>query len=242
MVSRNFRLKLNRRFTLLLLAILSVGCTSYLQNSAQGTPVSLDASAVKLRVVSARIDQVTDEKFGSSFKTINICIQDITNDNPGPPRALIILYPIYDIPPVYFHDENGVLVYRAPYDTFMPGCGTEKIYPRGTGLVVLKELPVIRLDGATPVALNADTDEAVYVAYENGTINSLGYLSARSFFTARYSFGIDLSNSAFYTGHENRKPLLLLLTPLSAAADVAAGAVIFGVTAASCSARPTGCK
>lgn len=227
---------MNKLVCLLFVALLGAGCTASLQNAAKGNPVSVSPEEVRLEVISAEV--VTVPGGEGSFRRLNFCFKKTTQSNRSSYHSLDMKYPQYSIPDMTYDEIEGALVYRSRYDT-QPTCNSEKIWGRS---VQTYKLPIMQVNENQTIELINFVEEAIYVAYENETLKTVGYVSAKPFFTSWYNFTIDLNESGLYTERVQTKPYLLVLTPLTAIADVAAGAVTFGVMGVTCSSQPSGCK
>ena len=221
--------------------LLGTGCTASLQNAARGNVAPVPPEELRLEVVSARLVQVFNPD-GGWFKTINICVKRTRLPGTTSYHTVDLLYPQYSRPPVSFDDRDGVFVYRASSLDLKSGCELDKLYHRSLRPVLLKELPVIQVSEERSVKFSNQHDEAVYVAYENETVKAVGYVSARPFFTSRHNFNVDLMRTGLYSEYVQQKPYLLLLTPLTAIADVTTGAIFLGAMGVSCNSQPNGCR
>ena len=229
-------------YPILALAALATGCTAAIQDKVRGDLASLDPADVRIEVASARIVQVFTTSSGEWFKAINICLRKTVRATAVSYHTVDLLYPQSSLPPYQFTDSDGVLTYRASDLNMKSGCDVQELYYKNFRPVVLKELSVLPAAEGKSIALSTENDEAVYVSYEQNTVHALGFVAARPFFASRYNFNIDLQKTGLYTEYKGRKPYLLLLTPITALADVAAGAVFIGVMSASCNSHPHGCK
>jgi hypothetical protein len=225
---------------LLLITFIGTGCTSALQNVARGEQTSIDSQKLQLEVVSAKILHNFDETSTRLLsQKIHICLKRTTLSGSTSYHTVNISYPKYSIPSVDFVDKEGALVYQ--YPDVISGCNIEKNYASSRNQQV-EEIPLLQVPKDQPLKLDNQYSEIIYVSSENGTIKSLGYASINPFFTSRHSFNIDLSQTNIYTEYKQQKPYLLILTPLTAIADMVAGSVAFGVMGVSCNSHPNGCK
>jgi hypothetical protein len=117
-----------------------------------------------------------------------------------------------------FRVEGNSLVLSA-------GTGSDAVasceVPRGEELVA--QVPILTATPGEPVLLPGGTPNAVIVSYSDGRDGlGLGYIAAAPFFGGYRRVSLDLTQSALYTERDGAKPYLLLLTPLTAAADAAA--------------------
>jgi hypothetical protein len=110
-------------------------------------------------------------------------------------------------------------------------------------------MAIIDVVNQDKVVLAAGQKEAVYVHYVEGSLQDLGYVTARPFFNgrfskARYSYAIDLSETSIFSERAKARPYLLVLVPLAVAVDVVVGTATFVavVMGEACGKRADGCS
>lgn len=90
------------------------------------------------------------------------------------------------------------------------------------------------------LVLAAGQKEAVYVHYAEGSLQGLGYVAAKPFLNNRFSYTIDLGETAVFSERVLARPYLLVLVPLTVAVDAA---VVFIVSAlGGCGRSVDGCS
>lgn len=110
-------------------------------------------------------------------------------------------------------------------------------------------MAIIDVVNQDKVVLAAGQKEAVYVHYVEGSLQDLGYVTARPFLNgrfskARHSYAIDLSETSIFSERTRVRPYLLVLVPLAVAVDVVVGTATFVavVLGEACGKKADGCS
>ncbi|MFT3735187.1 MAG: hypothetical protein QM776_09200 [Rhodocyclaceae bacterium] len=112
-------------------------------------------------------------------------------------------------------------------------------------------VPVIEVSDEGKLTLKSTEREAVYVQYVQGSLRNLGYVSSAPLHnnTNHHSYAIDLGKTGMIGADGKKRPYLLLLLPISVAADTVTGVGVLGYvlvqgTMDSCSKDPKakGCR
>jgi hypothetical protein len=225
---------MNRAISLFVLAAMVAafgsGCATKIMMQAAGETTRQKIPGV-VRIVSA----FRDADVGY------LCIHRIGPDTRV--ETYWILIPIADTLNLHFaapDDQPAVIKLTA-----------EQVKP-GACKVLGESMAVIELVDQDKLELGAGQKEAVYVQYAEDGVQSLGYVSTKPFFNrthlgkTRHSYAIDLSETAILSKRVLKWSYLVVLLPLTVAADVAIG-VGYGVffiasdMVHGCSKTPGGC-
>lgn len=212
-----------RRSLLIAALALLAGCTEATIDAAKPQQVSVEASSVALRLVSASVLERADKGSGSQEERqtrLHLCIaRRILPD--GPEESFLVR-----VPQPYpfanerrerypFHVVETALVLSVGLNAdIAKGCETPK------GLVELDRLPVIEARSGEQVSLPDGRQDAIVFSQRDDHGLSIAYMSAAPIFGGYHSVAIDLSKSALYTEYKSAKPYLLLLTPIAAVSDM----------------------
>jgi hypothetical protein len=167
-----------------------------------------------------------------------ICLQRATIDGRGKDYSLIV--PTAENRDFYFQDPDD----RRPFIKVTP----DQLVA-GSCKASAETIPVIEVSDQGRLALPGNHREAVYVQYTEGSLRSLGYVSASPLHNHinHRGYAIDFSKSDLVGVEGKKRPYLFLLLPVSVAADVVVGAgvVVYVFAQAAmddCIKRPGGCK
>lgn len=116
-----------------------------------------------------------------------------------------------------------------------------------------ESMPVVDISDQDKLNLGVGQKEAVYVKYAEGGLQALGYVSAKPLYNksiygnAIHSYAIDLNESDILSMPGQKRSYLLVLLPVTVAADVVTGVGVGAFAVAyivlkGCSSTPGGCK
>jgi hypothetical protein len=212
------------RSSLLIAALaLLAGCTEETIEASKPLQVSVDASSVQLKLVSAAVLERAETGTGSQEERharVHLCIaRTILPD--GPEQTFLVTvsqpYPFVNerrerYP---FHVVDNALVLSVGLNADVAkGCDMPK------GMIEVDRLPLIEAKSGQRVTLPAGRQDAIVFSQRDAHGLSLAYVSQAPIFGGYHSLAIDLSKSALYTEYKSAKPYLLLLTPIAAVGDV----------------------
>jgi hypothetical protein len=212
-----------RRSLLIAALALLAGCTEATIEASKPRQVSVDASSVQLKLVSAAVLERADQGSGSEEERharLYLCIaRTILPD--GPEQSFLVTvsqpYPFVNERreryPFHVVDDALVLSVGLNADVAQ-GCDRPK------GLIEVDRLPVIETKSGEQVTLPEGRPDAIVFSERDAHGLSLAYVSEAPIFGGYHSLAIDLSKSALYTEYKSAKPYLLLLTPIAAVGDV----------------------
>ena len=209
-----------------LAAMSLTGCaTKAVIEASREQDVDLRPETVPVKLLWASV--VEDGDGAESQSHLYLCLSRMPNGETE--RSFLVRiaepYPFADDDRSTYRADSGLVLRAGGYANLFEGC------PEPPRARLVTQLPIIEAKRGRPVALPKGDPDAFVVSPKGESGLGLAYMSAAPIFGGYHAVAIDLSRSPLYVEHQEGRPYLLLLTPVTALGDVTfaatVGAVVF---------------